>query len=176
MVQAVHESGISILASGHEHAYQRAVFTWPDGALITVVSGGGGAPLMALPPPQQSAALFSQYHVAGSSVSPNNVYSAVVYNFTHLRVWYGGGEMYAYAVDKNSKATQIDHVVVDLKRYGVPRIDQHKIPVPVAKGPKIPATAMEGPPSTKPDTTSASKRLLAHPPPGRKPAPKARRK
>jgi hypothetical protein len=176
MLQAIHESGISILASGHEHAYQRAVFTWPDGALITVVSGGGGAPLMTLPPPQQSAALFSQYHVAGSSVDPKNVYSAVVYNFTHLRVWYGGGEMYAYAVDQKSHATQIDHVVVDLKRYGVPQVDQHKIPVPVAKGPKIPPAAMEGPPSAKTDTTAASKRLLAHPPPGKKPAPRTPRK
>ncbi len=173
MLQALHDAGISVLASGHEHAYQRAVLTWPDAALITVVTGGGGAPLMPLPEPAQSAQLFSEYHVASSVVQPKNVFTAEVYNFSHLRIWFGGGELYSYAVDDRSRPTQIDHVQVDLTRYGVPKIDQHKIPVPPAKGPKLPAAAMEGASGharqrgAKPDTLSASNRLLSHPPPGK---------
>jgi hypothetical protein len=70
---------------------------------------------------------------------------------------------------------------MDLKRYGVPKIDQHKIPIPPAKGPQEPAhTAMA--PTTGPatmagmaikatgkvDTTSASTRILSKPAPSGK--------
>ena len=55
MVRALHEAGISIIASGHEHAYERALLTWPDAALIAIVTGGGGSPLHKIPPPAESA-------------------------------------------------------------------------------------------------------------------------
>src|SRR5438874_12031933 len=84
MLRALHESGISVIASGHEHAYQRALLTWPDAVLIDIVQGGGGAPLIKLPTQAESAQLFSQYHVAGSIVKPENVLVDEVYGFTLL--------------------------------------------------------------------------------------------
>jgi hypothetical protein len=61
----------------------------------------------------------------------------------------------------------IDHVAIDLSRYGHPKIDQHKIPIPPASGPKEVMKedmAQKGMPA-KVDTTSASKRLLSKPAP-----------
>lgn len=173
MVRALHDAGISAIVSGHEHAYQRALLTWPDAVTVVLVSGGAGAPLHELPPPAEVARLFSEYHVAGSSVVPANVFSAQVFHFVHMRLWFGGGEFYTYAVDQNAKSTLIDKVGIDLKRYGVPRIDQHKIPVPPAKGPREPAHASIAPvsgPAAMPgmkarlgkiDSTTASKRILS---------------
>ena len=173
MVRALHESGISIVASGHEHTYERALLTWPDAVLIAIVAGGGGAPLHNLPPMPVAAQRFSEYKVAGAVVKPANVYANTVFNFVLLRLWFGGGELYAYAVDKSAKPTLVDQVKVDLARYGVPKVDQHKIPIPPAKGPKEPAMAMEqapvvaGKPVAQVDSLSASKRLLSKPPPGK---------
>jgi len=174
MVRALHEAGMGILVTGHEHTYQRALLTWPDAVLVAIVSGGAGAPLHALPPHPQAAGLFAEYHVAGSRVKPENVYTAEAFNFVQARLWFGGGEFLAYAVDAHGKATQIDRVAIDLKRYGTPTIDQHKIVIPPQKGPKGGGKEDKGPAKaplpivTKVDTTSASKRLLAQPPPGRK--------
>jgi hypothetical protein len=169
MVRALHESGIAILATGHEHDYQRALVTWPDAVLICLGCGGGGAPLNTLPVQPQVAKLFSEYHVAGSTVKPENVFSAQVFHFVHLRLWFGGGDFQTYAVDAQSHATQIDKVKIDLKRYGVPKIDQHKIPIPTPKGPKEPTEATQKPAASpvvgKPDTTTASARLLSKPAP-----------
>ena len=67
MVSAMHDAGISILASGHEHAYQRALLTWPDAVLIAIVSGGAGAPLHKLPPPAEVAQLFPSTKWPGRS-------------------------------------------------------------------------------------------------------------
>jgi hypothetical protein len=175
MVKALHAAGSSIIVSGHEHTYQRALLTWPDDVLTMIVTGGAGAPLYALPPPAQSAQLFAEYKVAGSIVKPENVFTAQVFNFVHMRLWFGGGEFYAYAVDHKSKSTMIDKVQIDLGRYGTPKIDQHKIPIPPSKGPqgveeKEGATAAavgKAPPSAKIDTTTASKRLLKAAPPGK---------
>lgn len=167
MVSAMHDAGISILASGHEHAYQRALLTWPDAVLIAIVSGGAGAPLHTLPPPAQVTQLFSEYKVAGSIVKPENVTASQVFNFTHLRLWFGGGDFYTYAVEKDSKVKLIDAVQIDLHRYGIPTIDQHKMPLPPAKGPAEVmkgAAAMQTIPA-KADTSSASDRLLSKPPP-----------
>src|SRR5206468_3660698 len=125
-------------ASGHEHAYQRALLTWPDAVLIAVVTGGGGAPLHNMPPAPASAAMFAEYKVAGAVVKPDNVVTGKVFNFVLLRLWFGGGELYTYAVDKSAKPQLIDKVQVDLTRYGTPKIDQHKIPLPPAKGPAEP--------------------------------------
>jgi predicted MPP superfamily phosphohydrolase len=169
MVRALHENGIAIIAAGHEHSYQRALLTWPDAVLIAIVSGGAGAPLHPIPPPAQSAQLFSEYRVAGSIVKPENVSTSQVFNFTHLRFWFGGGDLYTYAVDKNSNATLIDKVKVDLGRYGIPKIDQHKVPLPPSKGPAEalePTASMPTPPAgAAVDTTSASERLLSKPAP-----------
>ncbi len=135
MVRALHEAGIAVTVSGHEHAYQRALLTWPDAVLIAIVTGGAGSPLHEIPAPVESARLFSEYKVAGSVVKPENVFTSQVFNFVHLRLWFGGGEFDAYAVDQNSKATLIDKVQIDLNRYGIPEVDQHKVILPPAKGP-----------------------------------------
>jgi len=63
-------------------------------------------------------------------------------------------------------------------RFGTPKIDQHKIPLPLAKGPAEPSEATadtSNKSSSKIDTTSASKRLLAKPPPGKKTPSKKKR-
>ena len=174
MVRALHEAGIAIIASGHEHSYQRALLTWPDAVLIAIVTAGGGAPLHTIPPPAESARLYSEYKVAGSVVKPENVFTSQVFNFTLMRFWFGGGDFYSYAVDQNSKATLIDKVQIDLNRYGVPKIDQHKVPLPPAKGPTAvikPAAGMPSAAIAAPaDSAAASKRLLS------KPAPSGQRK
>ena len=181
MVRALHDAGISAIVSGHEHAYQRALLTWPDAVTVILVSGGAGAPLHQLPPPAEVARLFTEYRVAGSIVKPENVFSAQVFHFIHMRLWFGGGEFYTYAVDKNSKSTLIDKVEIDLKRYGVPKIDQHKIPIPPAKGPQEPPHASIAPTAGpaamggmakaapgKVDSTTASRRILSKPAPSGK--------
>jgi hypothetical protein len=175
MVRSLHDAGISILASGHQHAYQRALLTWPDAVLVAIVTGGGGAPLHDVPASTESGRLFSEYRVAGSIVKPENVVSDKVFNFIHLRLWFGGGDLRAYAVDSKSRSTLIDKVQIDLTRYGIPKIDQHKMPLPPDKGPTEPmkheAAAVPGMPAGMPlgegvDSTSASKRLLSKSPPG----------
>jgi hypothetical protein len=181
MVRALHDAGISAIVSGHEHAYQRALLTWPDAVTVILVAGGAGAPLHQLPPPAEVARLFSEYRVAGSVVKPENVFSAQVFNFIYMRLWFGGGEFYTYAVDQHAKSTLIDKVGIDLKRYGVPKIDQHKIPIPPAKGPQEPPHTSIAPiagPATmggmakpgpgKVDSTTASKRILSTPSPSGK--------
>lgn len=179
MVKALHESGISIIASGHEHTYQRALLTWPDAVLISLVCGGAGAPLNPLPAPAASAQLYSEYKVAGSVVKAENVLTDEVFNYVHLRLWFGGGEFYAYAVDKNAKSSLIDKVQIDLRRYGTPTIDQHKMPLPPAKGPRgtMASAQAKGMNMTavSSDSISASERILLGPPPG-KAAPISKRK
>jgi len=180
MVKALHAAGSSIIVAGHEHSYQRALLTWRGDVLVMVVTGGAGAPLHPIPPPAQTAQLFAEYKVAGSVVKPENVFTAQTFNFVHMRMWFGGGELYAYSVDQKSRSTMIDHVHIDLTRYGIPKIDQHKIPIPPSKGPKglnevegAPAAAVQtaaagkAPIAARVDSTTASKRLLALPPPSR---------
>jgi len=170
MVKALHESGISIIASGHEHTYQRALLTWPDAVLISLVCGGAGAPLNQIPSPAASAQLYSEYAVAGSVVKAQNVLTDEVFNFIHLRLWFGGGEFYAYAVDKNAKTSLIDKVQIDLTRYGTPKIDQHKMPLPPAKGPRGTMASAGGKGMTMTPVSSdssASERILMGPPPGK---------
>ncbi len=57
-----------------------------------------------------------------------------------MRFWFGGGEFFTYAVDEDGGRTLIDEVKIDLERYGIPKIDQHKMPVP-------PVDVEEPPPS-----------------------------
>jgi hypothetical protein len=174
MVQALHDTGISILASGHEHSYQRALITWPDAVLINIATGGAGSPLVVIPSQKQSAAIMSEYKVAGSVIKPENVFTAQAFHFILIRLWFGGGEFYTYDVDKNAKTKVIDKVEIDLKRYGTPEIDQHKMIVP-PKGPTQPpeepkagATATT---AAKTDTTATGKQLLNQPPPGNQAPP-----
>ena len=170
MIKALHEAGISILVSGHEHGYQRALLTWPDAVVVAVVTGGGGAPLHLIPDTPQSAVLFSEYKVAGSVIKPENVFTARVFNYTLLRLWFGGGELFSYAVDAQGKSTQIDRVKIDLTRYGVPKVDQHKIPVPPAKGPTEIKKSMTTMPTASSkalaDSTVRSDKILSKPAPG----------
>ncbi len=168
MVRALHESGIAAVVSGHDHSYQRALLTWPDAVLIVLVSGGAGSPLHDIPLPAESARLFSEYKVAGSVVKPENVFTSQVFNFTHLRLWFGGGDFYTYAVDQNSKTTLIDKVEIDLNRYGTPEIDQHKMVIPPSGGPSEPSEDKASTPDSTTataDSTTASERLLSKPPP-----------
>jgi len=170
-VNAMRKGGISVLTAGHEHGYERALMTWPDGSvLICIVQGGGGAPLHPMPAQTVAAQLFSQYEVAGGKIKPENTYVAQINNFTLLRLWFGGGELTTYAVYKNGDVKLADHVSIDLKRYGMPKINQKKIPItPTAAAvpSKMEAEMKHGIPM-KSDTTAASKRLESHPPPGKK--------
>jgi len=176
MVRALHESGIAVLASGHDHSYQRALLTWPDAVLIALVTGGAGSPLHAIPPSAESARLFSEYQVAGSVVKPENVFTSQVFNFTHLRLWFGGGDFHTYAVDEHANMTLIDEVQIDLSRYGIPEIDQQKVPLPPTEGPSEPsedaASTPTPPADAAADSTSASDRLLSQPPPSGAPEQK----
>jgi hypothetical protein len=171
MVSALHDAGISIIASGHEHTYQRALLTWPDAVLIAIVTGGAGAPLHRIPAPAASARLYSGYAVAGGVMKSQNVLTDEVFHFIYLRLWFGGGEFRTYAVDKNEGTKLIDIVQIDLKRYGIPKIDQHKMPVPPAKGPRGTMASAEDKsmktPAAGSDSTSASERILSKPPPGK---------
>jgi hypothetical protein len=103
-------------------------------------------------------------------IKSENVVTARVFNFVLMRLWFGGGEFFTYAVDQNSKMTEIDKVQIDLKRYGIPKIDQKKMPLPPQKGPSEPVAHEDMKPSTaaKQDSVSASKRILSKPPPGKK--------
>ena len=167
MIRAMHDAGLAVLATGHEHAYQRALFTWPDAVMLDIVTGGGGAPLYQLPPNAEAVRLFTQYHVAGSQVKPENVFTGTFNNFLHVRMWPGGGELRAYSVDTGARTTLVDHVKIDLSRYGTPTIAQSKIPVPPKTSPANAANeeAKSKPRPTAADSIAASKRIL-------KPAPK----
>jgi hypothetical protein len=65
-----------------------------------------------------------------------------------------------------------DEVKVDLKRYGVPKIDQHKMPLP-PEGVRQPPPQEENPKAKKITTTgtdsvsTASKNVKSTPPPSR---------
>jgi hypothetical protein len=167
MMAALHEAGIGVLAAGHVHAYERALFTWPDAALAVIVTGGGGGPLHMIPPPAQAAKQFASYHVAGSTVKPENVVTGAFNHFIHVRLWFGGGELYTYSVDKQAKSTLADKVRIDLTRYGVPKIDEHKVPIlPKPAGTAGPheEVAESARPAT-PDTMASSRQILSKPSP-----------
>ncbi len=170
MVSALHKAGIGIIASGHEHAYERALLTWPDAVLINIVTGGAGSPLHAIPPPDEGARLFSEYKVAGSVIKPENVFTDRVFHFIHVRLWFGGGNFVTYAVQPGGTVKAIDQVTIDLKRYGVPKVDQKKIPLAEtnkSQPPPIEESTLKKNPA-KSDSTSATQRLKSKPPPGRK--------
>jgi hypothetical protein len=172
MVRTLHETGIGVLASGHEHAYQRALLTWPDAVLVILITGGAGSPLHAIPSPEESAEMFSEYRVGGGVILPENVFTSINYHFVHVRLWFGGGELCTFAVAKDSSVMLIDRVEIDLKRHGIPAIDQFKRVIP-AEGPKAPPPADEskGAAATaaKSDSLSAGEKLKTEPAPGDQP-------
>jgi hypothetical protein len=174
MVKAMREAGIGVIATGHEHAYERALLTWPDAVIISIVAGGAGSPLHQIPPPAQSAALFSEYKVAGSEIKPENVFTAEVYHFVHVRLWFGGGEILTYSVDEGANTKLIDTVEIDLKRYGTPKIDQYKRIIP-SEGPEQPPPTEESKDKkdviASSDSTKASERLENEPAPGEQKVP-----
>jgi hypothetical protein len=179
IVKAMHEGGISILGTGHEHDYERALLTFPDGSvLIIIVQGGAGAPLHPLPAPAEAARLFSMYQSAGGTIKAENVSTAEINNFTLIRMWFEGGQLQTYAVLKDGTSKLVDQVNIDLKRYGTPQIDQHKIPI--APTGRVQPSGMETKAkrgvAVKSDTTAASQRIESHPPPGKKPKPVTRRR
>ena len=177
MVRALHENGIGVLATGHEHAYQRALMTWPDGVLINLVTGGAGSPLHDIPSRAESARLFSEYKVAGGVIKPENVLTGQFFHFIHVRLWFGGGDFATYEVLPNGNVRLADQVQIDLKRYGVPKIDQHKLPIPAE--PKTQPPPLEENPkakgltsTTKSDSVSTvSKTIKNTPPPSRAKTP-----
>ena len=103
-------------------------------------------------------------------MKPSNVFTEQVFHFIHARLWFGGGEFFTYAVEPGSKVRLIDQVTIDLKRYGVPKVDQQKIPIPQVLKTQPPpleeSTVKKNP--AKSDSTSATQRLKSKPPPGRK--------
>jgi hypothetical protein len=125
-----------------------------------------------LPPPAEAARLFSQSHVqGGGTIKPENVYTAVINNFTYMQLWFGGGALQTFAVYKDGTVKMVDQVEIDLKRYGKPKIDQNKIVVaPTARSAPstMEAKASHGLAAAKSDTTSASRRLETQRPPGKK--------
>jgi len=111
-----------VLAASHEHNYQRALLTTGDAVLVCIVSGGAGSPLHQIATGPEAQRIFSLYQVPGAVFKPENVVTAVVFNYVHMRLWYGGGEFFTYAVDGSGKDQLIDHVQIDLKRFGTPEI------------------------------------------------------
>jgi predicted MPP superfamily phosphohydrolase len=161
MVKALREAGLAVLAASHEHNYQRALLTTGDAVLLCIVSGGAGSPLHQIATGAEAGRIFSLYQVPDGVFKPENVVTAVVFNYEHLRLWYGGGELYTYAVDANGKDKLIDHVEIDLKRFGTPVIDQDKMPIPAASGPKVPETpAVKPTTAAAPDTTKGVKPVV----------------
>ena len=178
MMQAFHDAGLGVLANGHEHAYERALFTWPDAILVDIVTGGGGAPLYVIPPPARSAQMMAGYHVSGARVDSANVVTGSFNHFIQVRLWFGGGELNTYAVNANGRTSLADNVRIDLARYGVPKIDEHKMPIPpkaaAATGPH--EENLSKPKPAAADTAANSKRLLDAPTPHSSARPHTSRK
>lgn len=175
LVRVLRESGLSVIAAGHEHAYERALLSCGDAVLIYLVAGGGGSPLhedVASGP--KAGEMFAAYDLDDCEFKPENVLSSQTFHFIHLRFWYGGGDFHTYAVDDQGKTQLIDNVEINLQRYGVPEIDQFKVPIPpkeedVTQPPPTEESAGDTQKKkdivAKSDSISASERILSQPPP-----------
>lgn len=169
MVIALREAGLAVLVSGHEHAYERALLVCGDAVLVCIVQGGGGSPLHVIPTGDEAGRMFASYKLPDCGFEAENVYASMSYSYTVFRYWFGGGDLRTYAVAADGSDQLIDQLAVDLKRFGIPEIDQHKLPVPPKSGPSQPtpkeeATSVprtEAPPDSasavKPVTSPASK-------------------
>jgi hypothetical protein len=167
LVRILREAGLSVLVAGHEHAYERALLTCGDAVMIVLVSGGAGSPLHAIPTGPRAASLFAAYEVEGCAFRPEDVFASMSFTFTHLKIWFGGGEFLTYAVDEKGRTAVIDQVKIDLKRFGIPEIDQFKIPIPQEKPTLPPEDKKKEDTAATPDSTGASERLLTTPPPAK---------
>ena len=95
--------------------------------------------------------MFAAYELPDCRFEPENVFASMSFTYSIMRFWFGGGELTTYAVAADGSDERIDHLAVDLKRFGIPELDQQKIPVPPASGPSQPA-----PPEEKPATDRAT--------------------
>jgi hypothetical protein len=172
MVKALREAGLAVMVAGHEHAYERALLTCGDAVLICLVAGGAGSPLHQIAPGEEAGRMFAAYEVEGCEFKPENVYASMSFSYTVMRFWFGGGDLRTYAVDAKSQDALIDEVEIDLKRFGVPKIDQNKMPLPAEEGPTQPAppeeTASEPRSEAPSDSASAVKPVTK---PSSKPQP-----
>jgi hypothetical protein len=139
MVRALREAGLAVLVAGHEHAYERAILSCGDAVLVCLVAGGAGSPLHVVATGDEAGRMFAAYgDIAGCAFQPENVYASMTFSYTLMRFWFGGGDLRTFAVDADGKDKLIDELAIDLKRFGIPEIDQQKMPVPPAEGPKQP--------------------------------------
>ena len=163
MVRVLMDHQLSIMVAGHEHAYSRALLRCGDDVLIVVTSGGGGSPLHDIPVGEDALTIFAAYDIPGCGFTKEDVFASRIFHFMLARYWFGGGEFYTYAVGPDAEITEVDHVTVDLSRYGVPKIDQEKIPIYEQKGPRLPPPPEEEgekePASAPPDSTGPSDRI-----------------
>ncbi len=143
MVKVLREAGLSVLVAGHEHAYERAALVCGDAVMLCVVSGGAGSPLHVIPTGEEAGRMFAAYELPDCRFEPENVFASMVFSYSIMRFWYGGGELTTYAVEADGSDERIDHIAVDLKRFGIPELDQQKIPIPPSEGPRQPAPPEE---------------------------------
>ncbi|MEO6463756.1 MAG: hypothetical protein ABIP29_11835, partial [Candidatus Eisenbacteria bacterium] len=143
MVAALREAGLAVMVAGHEHAYERAVLSCGDAVLVCIVSGGAGSPLHVVATGDKAGEMFASYDVHNCEFKAENVFSSMVFNYSVVRFWFGGGDLRTYAVDAKGGDQLIDELQIDLKRFGVPEIDQQKIPIPQMVGPSQPAPPEE---------------------------------
>ncbi len=143
MVTALREAGLAVLVSGHEHAYERAALVCGDAVLVCIVSGGAGSPLHVIPTGEEAGRMFAAYELPDCGFKPEDVYASMTFSYTVMRFWFGGGDLNTYAVDAKGKDQLIDHLAIDLERFGIPEIDQKKIVIPPASGPKQPTPSEE---------------------------------
>jgi hypothetical protein len=177
LVRILQDAGLSVVAAGHEHSYQRALLTCGDAVVVFLTSGGAGSPLHPeVRTGPEAGRMYAEYEIDGCQFKPENVLSSLVFHFVHMRFWYGGGQLDTYAVDEEGNTQLIDEVEINLQRYGIPRIDQFKMPIPLEGPTQAPPEEETTDQETKKDivsksdSTTASERLLSKPPPA-KPAP-----
>lgn len=178
IVGALKEAGLAVLVASHEHAYERALMTCGDAVLIVLVAGGGGSPLHQIPVGETAAQLFAAYDVEGCRFKPEHVFTSMIFQFVHMRLWFGGGEFFTYEVDPTGNTNLVDHVHIDLKRFGVPKIDQDKIPILQEKGPAQPPPPEEakGKRQIAADTTAIGKGAKPKPAEPAAPSPSRQRR
>jgi len=168
LVKILREAELSVVATGHEHAYERALLSCGDAVIVFLVAGGAGSPLHDdVVTDARAGAMYAQYQVEDCEFKPENVFASLSFHFIHMRFWYGGGQVHTYAVDAEGKTQLIDEVEINCQRFGVPKIDQFKIPIPPETGPTQMPPAEETKNQNgkkdmagKPDSTATSRPLL----------------
>ena len=115
-------AGYHQFAQLHQPPYgERGITLRETGELVGMV---GVVPAMG---PFSQLPGFDASVLEGARFRPEDVVSARIFHFIHMRIWYGGGEFFTYEVHKNNSFNLVDHVLIDLKHFGTPKIDQHKV-------------------------------------------------